>query len=699
VNESIPRTCVLVGLSVWGLVGCASPITTGSLMRQLIDLERLADLPSPAFKTVQFSSYDHRSVLPNGPHWFANSDGFGREPVPNFQAVLEPPDEQGIGEYLICDVKGPGAIVRTWTAAITGTIRLHLDGARTPVYDGPADKFLLCPYRTYAKVVGIDDALLDGTFQQRNAAYCPIPFAKRCRMVWVGNIERIHFYHVQIRLYEPRTHVSAFQPSDLKSYEGELRDVARVMADPDGKYEYTSTRTPIAISTTVPAGQIQEAVVLEGPHALERLTLKVAAQDLDKALRQTILHIVCDGHPWGQVQAPLGDFFGAAPGVNPLNSIPFTVSPDGTMTCRYLMPFKTSLRILIDNRAEQPVTVTGSALPMDYDWNDNTSMHFRARWRVDHDLVASNTAVQDLPYLIANGRGVYVGTATLLLNPTPVPTPGGGWWGEGDEKIFVDDDVRPSTFGTGSEDYFNYAWSSPDIFLFPYCGQPRNDGPGNRGFVTNHRWHILDCLPFQQRLAFYMELFSHERTPGMSYARIAYHYARPGVTDDHVTITNEDVRHLELPADWQPAARGAVRNSVFHQAEALAQPGAAITFELGNLWAGGRLLVWRPAQVGSSLTLNVPVPENAKYALHLAMALTPRSGSVLVTLDGNKIGVGGNSGIVDLHVPHRTLLRQYSSKTIELNKGEHVLTLEYTGSPKDGTGHTIGIDYVCVQSR
>jgi len=697
VNSSIQRMCVLVGLSVSGLVGCVSPLTTGSLIRQMTDLERLADLPSPAFKTVQFSSYDHRSVLPNGPHWFANSDGFGREPLPNFEAVLEPPDEQGIGEYLICDVKGPGAIVRTWTAAITGTIRLYLDDARKPVYDGPADKFLLCPYRAYAQESGIDDTLLDDTFQQRNAAYCPITFAKRCRMVWVGNTQQIHFYHVQIRLYEPGTHVRAFQPSDLKTYERDLRDVARVMSNPQAEYEYRSTQTPTAISTTVPAGQIQEALALEGPQALERLTLKVAAHDLDKALRQTILHIVCDDHPWGQVQAPIGDLFGAAPGVNPFESIPFTVSPDGTMTCRYVMPFKTSLRILIDNRGEQAVSVTGSALPMDYTWNDNTSMHFRARWRVDHDLLASSTPAQDLPYLIANGRGVYVGTATMLLNPTPVPTPGGGWWGEGDEKIFVDDDVQPSTFGTGSEDYFNYAWSSPDIFLFPYCGQPRNDGPGNRGFVTNQRWHVLDCLPFQRRLAFYMELFSHAETPGMSYARIAYHYARPGVVDDHVTITSEDVRHLELPANWQPAARGAVRNTVFHQAEELTQQDATLTFETGSLWSGGRLLVWRPARVGSRLTLDVPIPEDAKYALHLAMALNAHAGRVKVTLDGNNIGVGGESGIIDLHVPHRTLLRQYSSKTIELTKGTHTLALEYTGAPGQGTEGTVGIDYVGVQ--
>ena len=116
-----------------------------------------------------------------------------------------------------------------------------------------------------------------------------------------------------------------------------------------------------------------------------------------------------------------------------------------------------------------------------------------------------------------------MGTSVYLMNPAAMPTPYGNWWGEGDEKVFVDDDRVPSIFGTGSEDYFNYSWSSPDIFVFPYCGQPRNDGPGNRGFVTNYRWHVLDSIPFKNSVRFYMELNSHERTPGMSYARIGYH--------------------------------------------------------------------------------------------------------------------------------------------------------------------------------
>ena len=33
-----------------------------------------------------------------------------------------------------------------------------------------------------------------------------------------------------------------------------------------------------------------------------------------------------------------------------------------------------------------------------------------------------------------------------------------GWWGEGDEMIFVDDESKPLINGTGSEDYFLGSW-------------------------------------------------------------------------------------------------------------------------------------------------------------------------------------------------------------------------------------------------
>lgn len=695
-NHVTRSALVFASFVIASNVRAAEPITTGALISEMIDLKRLADMPKPFFHTVQFSSYDHRSTLPGGPHWFDNADGFGGDPVPNFEAVIKPPNEKKIGEYLICDVQGPGAIVRVWTAAISGTVRMYLDGADQPVFDGSADEFFRFTYRGF-KVSGADMQPFENTFAQRNAGYFPIPFAKHCRIVWIGDLEDIHFYHLQIRKYAADAAVVTFRPEDLTTYADEIKRVAKVLADPANAWPYASQREPMPIKIPVAPGKQQEAFKLAGPAALERLTLKVSAADLDRALRQTILHVICDDYPWGQVQAPIGDFFGAAPGINPYDSVPFTVQPDGTMICRYWMPFAKSVRIVFENRGQQPVEVTGSARHADYTWNDATSMHFRARWRVNHGLVGSNRAIQDMPYLIARGAGVYVGTALMLLNPSNAPSPNGNWWGEGDEKIFVDDDIRPSTFGTGAEDYFNYAWSEPDIFTYPYCGQPRDDGPANRGFVTNNRWHILDCLPFENSLSFYMELLCHGHVPGMSYARIAYHYGRPGLMDDHVPITDEDLRHLELPPNWQPIAFRGSANAVFFQAEDVLakkdQPG--LSDVQNNLWSGGRLLVWKPGQKGDELAFKLPVEAAGKYQLHLTAALTPDSGRVIVQVDGKKAGFGGKESVIDLAVPHRTLSRVFSSSTLELTAGEHTLTLQYDGEP----GRTIGIDFIWLQKR
>lgn len=693
-NTAILCLCVLVCSSV--LLGTPQrdqkTITTGSLFEEMVDMARLASFPQPAFRTVQFSSYDRRSDLPGGPNWFANSDGFGGEPIPNFQAVLKAPNEDGVGEYLVADVAGPGTIVRVWTAAISGEIRMYLDGSDTPIYDGRADSFFRRPYDHFQSIKAVDKERFDRTVTQRDASYAPIPFAKHLRVVWTGNTKQIHFYELQVRLYDQGASVTTFRASDIHDYRETIDRVTRVLDDPDQAMASDLPHLSTPFDLSLAPDETKTGVRLEGSKAIQELTLQLAAKDLDRALRQTVLRIHCDDYPWGQVQSPVGDFFGAAPGINPYQSMPFTVRPDGTMICRYVMPFETSCRVDLLNGGDQPVSVKGSVRAVPFEWNDHT-MHFRARWRADHNITASNQDVQDLPFLLAKGQGVYVGTGVYLMNPSPVPTPYGNWWGEGDEKIFVDDDVRPSTFGTGSEDYFNYSWSSPDIFLFPYCGQPRNDGPGNRGFVTNYRWHVLDCLPFQNSIRFYMELYSHERVPGMSYARIAYHYARPGVTDDHQALMPEDLQLPLLPKTWQPAARMGARNSVFFAAEEIVSDRAMTHLDPGRLWAGGQLLVWTPKTKGDKKAFIFSMDSAGKRQVNVALAMTPRAGSVAFFVDDKPVGE------TDLNRAYRTLHRNVALKTLELTQGEHTLTVALKSLPKDAKDAEIGIDFIWVQDK
>lgn len=679
----------------------AQPVTTGTLVRDMTDLERLARFPDPAYETIQFSSYDRRSDLPGGPDWYANSDGFGGEPIPNVEEVLEEAGADGIGTYLLCDVKGPGAMVRTWTARMNGTVRVYLDGSEEPLYQGSADRFLEKTYYPLLEETGPDSTLLEGAFFQRDAGYFPVPFAERLRVEWTGDLAKLHFYEIQVRKYAEGTNVETFSPEDLQTYQTAIEEAAAVLSNPSEAYAYPSDQDAQSFSASVPAGETRTLVGLSGPQAITRLTLKVEAGDLVRALRQSVLRISFDGHPWAQVQSPVGDFFGAAPGVNPYESLPFTVRPDGRMTSRFVMPFADSARVVVENRGDEPVTIGGSVLPAAYTWDDERSMHFRARWRVDH--VMSPTAPVDLPFVMADGKGVYVGTTSLLKNPSRVPAPGGSWWGEGDEKIFVDGDDQPSIFGTGSEDYYNYSWSSPDIFDYAYAGQPRNDGPGNRGFVANYRWHILDPIPFLDQLRFYMELFRHEYEPGFTYARTSYLYGRPGLTDDHVPVSDEDVRPPRLKG-WEPIASGSAQNATFYQTEELVDDSSRTRLDEGALWAGGQLFVWEPEQEGDSLQITLPVSEQGSYRLYLTVAQDSTSGMFSSHLDGERLEM--HSFMVDhpsaerlnLYKPHRQALRSYRTAPLELETGEHSLRLQYEGH-EDGAGSDIGIDFIWLQSQ
>jgi hypothetical protein len=498
-----------------------------------------------------------------------------------------------------------------------------------------------------------------------------------------------------VRLYDADARVVSFRPEDIAKYKEAIDKVTLSLADPDEDLAPQSQQASQPFEAQLAPSEKKTVLTFEGAQAIEQLTLQLQAKDLDLALRQTVLEITFDEYPWAQVQSPVGDFFGAAPGVNPYQSLPFTVRPDGTMVCRYVMPFERSCRVELTNQGKQPVSVKGAVLPMSAKW-DERSMHFRARWRVDHDLLGSNRAVQDLPFLLAHGKGVYVGTGAYLMNPADVPTPYGNWWGEGDEKVFVDDEPAPSLFGTGSEDYFNYSWSSPDIFLYPYCGQPRDDGPGNRGFVTNYRWHILDPIPFQENIRFYMELYCHEPTPGMSYARIGYHYARPGLTDDHLAPMPADLRLPLLPDGWQPVAKKGSANAVFFTAEDILTDAKGTHLEAGRLWAGGKLLTWSPKKVGERKSFTIPVENTGKKRIYVTLAMTPKSGTIAFLLDGKPVQ-SGNRAEIDLYRPYRTLLRNIRLRDQELKAGDHTLTVEWKGASDRVSDPEVGIDFIWVQ--
>jgi len=668
-------------------------VNTSALLNEMTDLSRLAEWPDQAYKTMQYSSYDRRSTRADAPFWFANEDGFGNEPAPGFEEILKEPDTEGIGEYLICDLQGPGAVVRLWTAGISGNIRFYLDDREAPVYEGSAEDFFWHTLDVLSGQPGIMDSLT--SFRQFDAVYFPIPFADRCRIEWIGDVKKIHFYHVDVRLYNEDVRVETFTREDISSSLSKLKDINRKLQE-YGLEESPQSLQPHLLDRKISASHTVELFSQEGPAAIQGISLKLNPMVSESTLRKLVLRIYYDGSRRPQVESPLGDFFGAAPGIYAFHSFPVSMTSDSTLVCRFIMPFKSSVRMEIENTSDEEIGVSGSVISTPYEWNDASSMHFHAQWKIDHDLTARSmdnqeSAIEDILYEAVEGKGRIVGAAAYIYNPSNVPTSWGNWWGEGDEKIFIDRDTFPSFFGTGSEDYFNYSWSSSLLFSYAYCGQPRNDGPGNRGYASNFRWHILDDIPFSEKFNFYMELGHHGRVPGFSYGRMVQYYAFPDSRNLSHTLTADDLRKIHYQT-WEPEATAGSAGYEFIQAEELLAPGLNLEFERGGIYAGKGAMLWIPTSPGEKIAFGIHA-KNTEDPVRIGLTCShgPEGGKVSFKINGSSIKFSGKE-VIDLQASH-LILDNHLSEPLLLQAGENLI--EIVSQDEIPFKH-VGIDFVWV---
>ena len=255
---------------------------------------------------------------------------------------------------------------------------------------------------------------------------------------------------------------------------------------------------PFSIAATLGPNEEKALELPRRTAAVRELSVKLGDYSNPEVTRKVVLKMEFDGKP--TVWCPIGDFFGSGIGLNPFQGWYRTVAEDGTMSCRWVMPYQQSGNISLVNLGDKPVDVQLQATTGDWKW-DERSMLFHASWRGQYPV--PTRPYSDWNYVTLKGRGVYVGDTLTILNPVAK------WWGEGDEKIWVDDESFPSIFGTGTEDYYAYSWGglSTDFYEHPFHAQPRchiyNKGNRKRtgdkntqGYSTETRSRSLDTMPF-----------------------------------------------------------------------------------------------------------------------------------------------------------------------------------------------------------
>ncbi|MCL2329685.1 MAG: DUF2961 domain-containing protein, partial [Phycisphaerae bacterium] len=245
---------------------------------------------------------------------------------------------------------------------------------------------------------------------------------------------------------------------------------------------------------------------IQGPGAIQQIWMTPTGH-----WRFLILRMYWDGEETPSVEVPVGDFFACGWGsYAQVSSLAVCVNPGSAFNCYWMMPFRKSARITMENIGDSNETLY---YQINYTLTDvpTDEAYFHAQFRRVNPLPYKDiyTIVDGI-----QGKGQYVGTYMTWQSNSS------GWWGEGEIKFFMDGDKEfPTICGTGTEDYFcgsyNFTARNKDgqnayiEFSTPYSGLPqvlRPDGLNRSQMRFGlYRWHIMDPVRFDSDLKVTMQ--------------------------------------------------------------------------------------------------------------------------------------------------------------------------------------------------
>ncbi len=662
-------------------------VTLESLLTEMTDRSELTYFPENQYSLKQFSSYDRNSVSPDSLGWFANAD---------YTQFIREEQNGGRREFVLFDAEGPGTLVRWWMTfsgpdAYSGTMRVYIDGSDKPVIEGNILDILSGTILATEPLASSVSPLTERGHRGHNL-YLPIPYAKNCKITYECDAVKIEenkrvpsiYYNICYRSYDKNVEVESFSMDVLKRAETVIRQTAETLLAP-------FTQTEVAQKKSI---QLEENDNLtidlnENGKAISRVAVKLQADNLNQALRSTVLEMSFDGNQ--TVWIPVGEFFGTGYQLHPSKTWFTQVTNDGWMEARWLMPFKKSAQISLVNYGKQQVNAELKISMEAGKWKGN-SMYFGASWHEHNqietwkdDAATDDEWHFDMNYVTLKGQGVYVGDAVTVFNTVD------GWWGEGDEKIFVDGEKFPSSIGTGSEDYYGYAWCRPEVFSHPFIAQPVGDGSFHPGMSVNMRFRALDAIPFQTEINSNIEMWHWVKTK-VNYAQSAFWYAKPGFTSNDQP--NTETVKIPVAMHRTDIYKPVVDETGKMEGEFLevvsVGSGTAATQSGSFGWSRDSQLWWRGGEVGSELIAKFILNQTGKFKVTANLTKAVDYGIIQISINGITVG-----SKFDGFIEEGVKSFQVDLGTQVLSEGENILSLKILGANKNAKpGNMAGIDWL-----
>jgi hypothetical protein len=452
-----------------------------SLLGEFTDREARARFPDPFWIHGHRSSTQRPVDEPGGWGWHRNEDHS------QFVGITRRATRR---MHILLDQDGPGVVTRIWSAnpELAGNIVVYVDDHPSPVIDEPMADFL-------AGRGSIPKPLAE--VRGRGAtSYFPIPYRDSIVIAVAGTERPRLYYGIDYRSYEEGTQVQTYTPDHLEALHDQIEGVGEALNAPsDPQFEAVE-------------GAVWRQ---EGGAAISGVRLRFA-----EGFDPTSLEVSIQMDGKETVGVLVGDFFGSGLGVHPFEDWDRTVTPT-SMTARWVMPFERSAEVQLSGDSVEEVQLEVATSP--WTW-DEDSLYFLSSTHEEKGLTTRPHS--DWPFSSIQGRGIYVGDTLRVVNPVQ------DWWGAGDERFYVDDTLVQ--VGTGTEDYYGYAFCSNEVFSGPFGGQPHNEQPvgendcsQSAGHVTNTRVRLVDRVPFEMGMRFDLEIWHHAETT-VDYAGTSYWY-------------------------------------------------------------------------------------------------------------------------------------------------------------------------------
>lgn len=405
--------------------------------------------------------------------------------------------------------------------------------------------------------------------------------------------------------------------------------------------------------------------------------------------QEMLLRMYWDGHSRPAVEAPVGEFFANCFGKrSEVISLPVVVEDADSYNCYWHMPFRKSARIEIENQSDKPI----SLLYYNIDWikkdhlPDDTP-YFYAQYRQEYPVEQG----KDYLILETQGKGHFVGAVLAVRTRSPA------WFGEGDEKIYMDGEAAPSIWGTGTEDYFLSAWGLKTTST-PYFGVPYFDQWGIVGGHTSaYRWHLNDPIVFNTGIKVTIEHFgwiSPDENPEYKstswnereddYSSVAFWYQ---VGPSTFSARAPHARQRRLPSLERLVVRPAEAPGAVLHGQGSAAPQHLDLYQ-GKQW------LYRPTQAEGAW-LEIPFQVKAKEPLRLLLNMTKSHdfGRYQAFLNGVKIGPE-----MDFYSP-RIVNQEFHLLDFWPEPGNYTLRLKCTGKNPHSQGYYCGIESLRLRER